>query len=123
MRYRYRPRRLRTEICQRLFLPFISREHSPAFICSRETDPEPPQRYRLVGEGSGSSGFMKGEATIQLTAANGHTLVDYYGEMQVGGLIAGVGQRMLGGISKMMLQQFFSRMNKELKASNLDGRS
>ena len=87
------------------------------------TDPEPPQRYRLVGEGSGSSGFMKGEATIQLTADNGHTLVDYYGEMQVGGLIAGVGQRMLGGISKMMLKQFFKRMNKELKASKQDGRS
>lgn len=80
-------------------------------------DPIPPQQYKLVGEGSGSSGFVKGEATIQLTAANEHTLVDYHGDMQVGGLIAGVGQRMLGGIAKMMLNQFFKRMNSELKSS------
>jgi uncharacterized protein len=80
-------------------------------------DPVPPQQYKLVGEGSGSSGFVKGEAVIQLTAANGHTLVDYHGEMHVGGLIAGVGQRMLGGIAKMMLNQFFKRMSNELKSS------
>lgn len=80
-------------------------------------DPDPPQQFRLVGEGSGSSGFVKGEATIRLTAANEHTLVDYHGEMHVGGLIAGVGQRMLGGIAKMMLNQFFKRMSSELKSS------
>jgi len=80
-------------------------------------DPDPPQQYSLVGEGSGSSGFVKGEATIHLTAANEQTLVDYHGEMQIGGLIAGVGQRMLGGIAKMMLNQFFKRMGNELKSS------
>jgi carbon monoxide dehydrogenase subunit G len=34
--------------------------------------------------------------------------------VQVGGLIASVGQRMLGGVSKMMLEQFFTRMSELL---------
>jgi carbon monoxide dehydrogenase subunit G len=36
--------------------------------------------------------------------------------MQVGGLIAGIGQRMIGGIAKMMVGQFFKKMEKELKS-------
>ena len=40
----------------------------------------------------------------------------YQGDIQVGGLIAGVGQRMISGISKMILNQFFKKMKKELKS-------
>ena len=38
------------------------------------------------------------------------------GEMQVGGLIASVGQRMISGIAKMMINHFFKKMQKELKS-------
>ena len=79
-------------------------------------DPEPPNRYRLLGEGSGSPGFVKGEATIELSQEGQHTIVSYQGHMQVGGLIAGIGQRMIGGIAKMMAGQFFKKMAKELKS-------
>lgn len=79
-------------------------------------DPEPPNRYRLLGEGSGSPGFVKGEATIELSQEGQHTIVSYQGDMQVGGLIAGIGQRMIGGITKMMAGQFFKKMAKELKS-------
>jgi len=78
-------------------------------------DAEPPNKYRLVGEGSGSPGFVKGEAKINLVQEGKHTLVLYEGEMQVGGLIASVGQRMIGGIAKMMINHFFKKMQKELK--------
>lgn len=80
------------------------------------TDANPPQSYRLSGEGSGSPGFVKGEAFIELLQNNGKTLVTYQGEVKVGGLIAGVGQRMISGISKMMLKQFFKKMKQELKS-------
>ena len=40
--------------------------------------------------------------------------VSYTADLQVGGLIAGVGQRMLGGVSKMMADQFFTRMRELL---------
>ena len=79
-------------------------------------DPEPPKRYRLIGEGSGSPGFVKGEAIIELSQEDQDTIVSYQGEMQVGGLIAGIGQRMIGGIAKMMVGQFFKKMEKELKS-------
>lgn len=80
------------------------------------TDAKPPQSYRLSGEGSGSPGFVKGEAYIELLKRDGKTLVTYQGEVKVGGLIAGVGQRMISGISKMMLKQFFNKMKQELKS-------
>jgi carbon monoxide dehydrogenase subunit G len=82
-------------------------------------EPEPSRRYRLLGEGSGSPGFVKGEAIIELKGENGHTIVSYHGDVQVGGLIASVGQRMIGGIAKMMLNQFFKKMKKELKSQSM----
>ena len=44
----------------------------------------------------------------------GGTKVSYDADVQVGGLIASVGQRMLGGVTKMMLDQFFTRMTELL---------
>jgi carbon monoxide dehydrogenase subunit G len=75
-------------------------------------DPEPPTRFRLVGEGRGSPGFVKGEAVIELSPQGQATLIRYEGDMQVGGLIAGIGQRMMGGVTKMMLGQFFKNLEK-----------
>ena len=79
-------------------------------------DPEPPRRYRLIMEGSGTPGFVKGEADIELSEEGEKTLVTYHGEGQVGGLIAGVGQRLIGGVAKMLLGQFFKNMEKGLKS-------
>ena len=83
-------------------------------------DPEPPKRYRLIVEGSGSPGFVKGSANIELSHQNQGTLLSYQGEGQVGGLIAGVGQRLIGGIAKMMLDQFFKKMKKEFELKGSD---
>ena len=80
----------------------------------RLSDQEPPHRYRMALEGSGSPGFVRGGAAIELAEAEGGTRVSYDADVQVGGLIASVGQRMLGGVSKMMLDQFFTRMTEIL---------
>lgn len=77
-------------------------------------DQEPPNRYRMAVEGKGSPGFVRGEAAMELSDTDGGTRVSYHADVQVGGLIASVGQRMLGGVSKMMLEQFFNRMNEIL---------
>ncbi len=75
-------------------------------------DLEPPNRYRMSVEGKGGPGFVKGEAAMSLSAVDpGTTRVSYDADVQVGGLIASVGQLMLGGVSKMMLDQFFTRMS------------
>lgn len=80
-------------------------------------DAQPPQQCRLIGEGSGGPGFVKGETTINLTVEDGGTVLNYAGDVQVGGLIAGIGQRMIGGIAKMMAKQFFKNIGKEMKGS------
>ena len=79
-------------------------------------DPQPPLKCRLVGEGSGSPGFIKTETAIELTTEQNFTVVIYQGDVQVGGLIAGIGQRMIGGIAKMMLNQFFKKMSQGLES-------
>ena len=80
----------------------------------RLSDKKPPDSYKLGVDGSGAPGFIRGETVITLTDAEGGTRVSYTADMQVGGLIAGVGQRMLGGVSKMMADQFFTRMGQLL---------
>jgi len=74
----------------------------------------PPESYRLVVEGSGAPGFVKGEATLRLTKQEGGTLVSYEGDAQVGGAIASVGQRLMEGVARMVLSQFFKNLEKEL---------
>ena len=77
-------------------------------------DLEPPNKYRMAVEGTGAPGFVRGDAGMALSDADNGTHVAYVADIQVGGLIASVGQRMLGGVSKMMLDQFFSRMTELL---------
>lgn len=69
-----------------------------------------PVHYVLSGEGSGGPGFMQGDVVIDLEEKNGETVLKYSTDAKVGGLIAGVGQRMIGGIAKMMVDQFFKKM-------------
>ena len=71
-------------------------------------DLERPLSYKLVVEGKGKTGFVKGGGEIRLSAIDGGTRVDIKGKSQVGGAIARVGQRLVGGASKMMTDKFFS---------------
>jgi carbon monoxide dehydrogenase subunit G len=80
-------------------------------------DQNPPTSYRMAVEGSGGPGFVRGETAITLSDLDGGgTRVSYVADVQVGGLIAGVGQRMLGGVAKMLADQFFGRMSQLLQA-------
>jgi uncharacterized protein len=66
-------------------------------------------------EGKGQPGFLKGSGDVDLEERNGVTIVSYKGDVQVGGTIAGVGQRMLQGAVKMMAVQFFTAIEAEAK--------
>ena len=70
-------------------------------------DKQPPTNYTLQVEGSGGPGFVKGTARISLEASGDTTSVKVDGDGQVGGMLAGVGQRMLPGVAKMLMNQFF----------------
>jgi len=81
------------------------------------TDKDAPNRYRMLVEGSGGPGFVRGEAIIELTAKDPTTtVVKVKGDGQVGGTVAGVGQRMLGGVAKMLMQQMFECIKKRVEA-------
>lgn len=77
-------------------------------------DKQPPHSYRLVVDGSGRAGFVKGEAAIALIAEGAGTTVRVSGSATVGGLIARVGQRLLGSVSKMMMDRFFACLQARL---------
>ena len=81
----------------------------------RIADKQPLDSYRLAAEGSGGPGFVRSDTLISFAEAGSGTRVSYSADVQVGGLIAGVGQRMLGGVSKMMADQFFNRMSELLQ--------
>ncbi len=77
------------------------------------TDPNPPESFRLIVEGKGKLGFMKGDGAIKLTP-NGEnaeqTDVSYEGDVNVGGPMAAVAQRLLDATSKMMIKRFFEKL-------------
>jgi carbon monoxide dehydrogenase subunit G len=79
-------------------------------------DKRPPYSYRLVVEGAGKAGFAKGEATVELKEEGETTTVNVTGQSQVGGLIARVGQRLLGAVSKMMMDRFFACLKQKVVA-------
>lgn len=76
---------------------------------------DPPRSYKLVIEGSGAAGFVRGEGVLALAEEESNqTAVHVSGDAQVGGLVAGVGQRLIEGVTKQMMGQFFRCMQGQL---------
>lgn len=81
----------------------------------RLEDLREPEHFRMVVEGKGAPGFLKGSGDLDLEQAENVTRVNYSGDVQVGGTIASVGQRMILGTAKMMAAQFFTCLGAEAK--------
>jgi len=74
------------------------------------TDLDPPNGYKIVGEGEGGvAGFAKGAATVNLTDKDGGTLLTYNVDAQIGGKLAQLGQRLINGAAKKMADEFFQK--------------
>ncbi len=80
----------------------------------RLEDMQPPSHYRMIVDGKGGPGFVKGAGDFDLQDHDGETVITYTGEMQVGGVIAGVGQRMIEAAAKMLAAQFFKAFETEI---------
>ena len=81
----------------------------------RLEDMREPEHYRIVVEGKGQPGFLKGSGDLDIQERDGATIVNYSGDVQVGGTIASVGQRMIQGAAKMMASQFFTAIEAEAR--------
>ena len=73
-------------------------------------DADPPKSFRLMVDGSGKIGFMKGDGLLTITEAIGGSSVKFDGEVQVGGTIAGIGQRLLDTTTRMLIKRFFDQL-------------
>jgi hypothetical protein len=81
----------------------------------RLEDLREPEHFRMVVDGKGAPGFLKGSGDLDLAQEGSITKIKYAGDVQVGGTIAGVGQRMIQGTVKMMASQFFTCLGAEAK--------
>ena len=74
---------------------------------------QPPSSYRLVVSGESKIGHVKGNCDFSLAEKDGEgTEVTLIGDLSVGGQLARVGQRIIGGVAKMMMGQFFKAVEK-----------
>jgi carbon monoxide dehydrogenase subunit G len=80
----------------------------------RVTDKNEPNGYTMNVEGSGGPGFVRGTAKVSLKPEGQATAVTVDADGQVGGTVAGVGQRMLGGVAKKLMNDFFDCLRKQL---------
>lgn len=79
-------------------------------------DPEPPRSFVLRARGQGAPGTV--DATVQVSLSDGDqggTAIDYAADAVVGGMIGGVGQRMLGTVAKRTAAEFFTAVEDTLR--------
>lgn len=79
----------------------------------RLTEQDRPVSFRMVVEGSGKIGFMKGDGVLRLTPKDEGTEVTYEGDAQVGGTMAAVGQRLIDTTARMLIKRFFEKLSAE----------
>ncbi len=82
---------------------------------------QPPDGFTLAIDLAGQSGFVRAQVPVALRAVAAGTELSYAGDAQVGGPVAGVGQRVLGGVAKWLVSQFFNAMAREAGASRNGG--
>ena len=78
-------------------------------------DPRPPGRFTMKATGSGAPGTVDADVVVRLSpAASGGTDLAYDADATVGGVIGGVGQRMLAGATRKMAAQFFATVDADI---------
>ena len=85
----------------------------------RFEDIDPPNGYRIVGEGDGGiAGFAKGGAAVSLVEGEGgSTILRYDVDAQIGGKLAQLGQRLVNSVAKKLADQFFDRFAETASSS------
>jgi len=78
----------------------------------------PPDALTLSFEGKGGPGFVRGSAVIALTAEAGATRIAADADVQVGGVIASVGSRLVEAAAKKMADDFFRRLIEEVSGTH-----
>lgn len=75
-------------------------------------DQQPPGSFRLRASGAGAPGTVSADVLVSLTdGGDGTTRLEYDADAVVGGMVGGVGQRMLTGVAKKTAGEFFKAVD------------
>jgi hypothetical protein len=78
-------------------------------------DQQPPGSFRLKASGAGAPGTVSADVLVSLVdSGDGTCRLDYDADAVVGGMVGGVGQRMLTGVAKKTAGEFFSAVDRVL---------
>lgn len=81
------------------------------------SDLDPPNGYRITGEGQGGvAGFAKGGAVVRLEADGDATLLHYDVSAEIGGKLSQLGGRLIDATAKQMSAAFFKRFAQEIES-------
>jgi carbon monoxide dehydrogenase subunit G len=81
------------------------------------SDLDPPNGYTLAGRGQGGpAGFAKGSAKVSLEPVGDVTLLRYSARVEIGGKLAGIGSRLIGGVAASMAEEFFGKFSRVVVA-------
>jgi uncharacterized protein len=75
-----------------------------------------PESLTLTVDGRGAPGFAKGVGRVVFNEADGKTLLNYEGDVNIGGALASVGQRMIDSVAKSMIRTAFETLDNTLEA-------
>jgi carbon monoxide dehydrogenase subunit G len=78
------------------------------------SDPDPPHAFVLRAQGQGAPGTVDATVQVRLSEGDGGTLVHYDADATVGGMVGGVGQRMLGSVARRTAGEFFAAVEQAL---------
>ena len=80
------------------------------------------ESYTIVGEGKGGvAGFAKGTVNVALSDCEEGTALSYDVDGRIGGKLAQLGSRLVGGVAKKLSNQFFDRLQSEFDADKTQG--
>lgn len=80
------------------------------------TDDVPTESFTMVVKGKGAAGFAEGVGKVKfIQQEDGKTLFKYTGELNIGGKLASVGQRLIDSVAKSMLKGGLEKLDKEVE--------
>jgi carbon monoxide dehydrogenase subunit G len=75
------------------------------------TDQQQPGSFMLRASGAGAPGTVSADVKVSLAETDGVTRLEYDADAVVGGMIGGVGQRVLSGVAKKTAGEFFQAVD------------
>lgn len=76
-----------------------------------------PESYWIEVNGKGATGVVKASGRLHLADRGNQTLMTYSGQVDIGGRIASVGQRLLENAAYSIIRQSLEALNKHMKST------